>query len=177
LKQSREEFTMSNKSEKKPVSAEAKKQLEAIAGTNIEPEQLIGFRFPVGAFDYTSGSTSWRSIIVFPPLGLSCSDANLLDASGLTTTGTSGQVTFLLSQFVCLPLVRAFAAPISIVATARSSSPFFVTTTLTLVPDPNNPSFNNDVQITLYAWDAAGKPAPSVSIDWRCRLVSLPVIL
>ena len=61
---------MSNKSEKKPVSAEAKKQLEAIAGTNIEPEQLIGFRFPVGAFDYTSGSTSWRSIIVFPALGL-----------------------------------------------------------------------------------------------------------
>ena len=40
---------MSNKSEKKPVSVEAKKQLEAIAGTNIEPEQLIGFRFPVGA--------------------------------------------------------------------------------------------------------------------------------
>lgn len=168
---------MSNKPEKKPISPDAKKQLESIAGTNIEAEQLLSFRFPVGAFDYTSGSSSWRSIIIFPQPGLSCSDANLLDVSGLATTATNGQATFLLSQYVCLPLVRAFAAPINIVATARSSSPFFVTATLALVPDPNNTSSNNDVQITLYAWDAAGNPAPSVSIDWRCRVVSLPIIL
>ena len=89
----------------------------------------------MGAFDYTTGSTSWRTIF-FP--SLTCSDANLLDASGLTTTGATGQATFLISQYVCLPLVRAFAAPINIVATARSSSPFYVTATLTLVPDPNN---------------------------------------
>ena len=167
---------MSSKSDKNPTSAETRKQLEAIAGTGIEPEQLLGFRFPVGAFDYTEGSSSWRSIIIFPQ-PLTCTDANLLDASGLTTTGANGQVKFLLSSFVCLPLVRAFAAPINVVATARSSSPFFVTATLTLVKDPNNPASNNDVEITLYAWDAAGKPAPSVSIDWRCRVVSLPIIL
>jgi hypothetical protein len=64
-----------------------------------------------------------------------------------------------------------------VVATARSSNPFFVTATLTLVKDPNTASSNHDVQITLYAWDAAGNPAPSVSIDWRCRVVSLPIIL
>jgi hypothetical protein len=168
---------MSNKSEKNPISPEARKQLESIAGTNIEPEQLIRFRFPVGTFDYQSGSIAWQNLIIFPQPGLSCTDASLLDASGLTTTGANGQVTFLLSQFVCLPLVRAFAAPINVVATARSSSPFFLTATLTLVPDPNNAASNNDVQITLYAWDAAGKPAPSVSVDWRCRLVSLPIIL
>ena len=161
----------------KTSAAEAKKQLEAIAGTGIETEQLHGFRFPVGAFDYTTGSSSWRSIIVFPQPSLTCSDANLLDASGLATTGANGQAVFLLSNFVCLPLVRAFAAPISILATARSSTPFFVTATLTLVPDPNNAASNNDVEITLYAWDANGKPAPSVSIDWRCRVVSLPIIL
>jgi hypothetical protein len=168
---------MSNKSEKKPTAAEAKKQLEAIAGEAIEAEQLIAFRFPVGAFDYTSGSSAWRRLIVFPQPSLTCNDANLLDASGLVTTGANGQITFLLSNFVCLPLVRAFAAPISLLATARSASPFFVTTTCTLVPDPNNASSNNDLQITLYAWDANGAPAPSVSIDWRCRLVSLPIIL
>lgn len=162
------------KSDPKPSAAEAKKQLESITGTNIEPELLPSFRFPVGAFDYTTGSTSWRTIF-FP--SLTCSDANLLDASGLTTTGATGQATFLISQYVCLPLVRAFAAPINVVATARSSSPFYVTATLTLVPDPNNASSNNDVQITLYAWDLKGNPAPSVSIDWRCRLVSLPIIL
>ena len=167
---------MPSKSEKTPTAAEAKKQLEAIAGTLIEPEQLIGFRFPVGAFDYTSGSSSWRSIIIFPQ-PLSCADANLLDASGLTTTGVNGQAIFLLSQYVCLPLVRAFAAPINVVATVRSSSPVYVTATLTLIPDPNSPASNNDVQITLYSWDATGKPAPSVSIDWRCRVVSLPIIL
>jgi hypothetical protein len=167
---------MNKSSEKKPSAAEAKQQLESIAGTGIEAEQLIAFRFPVGAFDYTPGSSAWRSIF-FPQPGLSCTDANLLDASGVTTTGANGQVTFLLSNFVCLPLVRAFTAPISILATPRANKPFFVTTTVTLVPDPNNPSFNNDLQITLFAWDANGAAAPSVSIDWRCRLVSLPIIL
>ncbi len=168
---------MSNKSEPKPTAEEAKKHLESIAGGALATEQLRAFRFPVAAFDYTSGSSSWRSLIVFPQSGLRCNDANLLDASGLATTAANGQATFLLSSFVCLPLVRAFAAPISLLATARSESPFFVTTTCTLVPDPNNAASVNDLQITLYAWDATGKPAPSVSIDWRCRLVSLPIIL
>ena len=168
---------MSNKSEEELTPEEAKKRLEAIAGRPLETEQLRAFRFPVGAFDYTLGSSAWRSLIVFPQSGLRCNEANLLDASGLATTGANGEATFLVSSFVCLPLVRAFAAPISVLATARSDSPFFVTTTCTLVPDPNNAASANDLQITLYAWDANGKPAPSVSIDWRCRLVSLPIIL
>jgi len=168
---------MDKKSEKKPTPAQAKQQLEAIAGGPLEAEQLRFFRYPVGAFDYSSGSSAWRSIIIFQQPSLSCADANLLDASGLSTTGANGQVTFLLSNFVCLQLVRAFSAPISIVATARSTSPFFVTTTCTLVPNPNSPSSMNDLQITLYAWDANGAPASGVSIDWRCRLVSLPIIL
>lgn len=171
------EDEMDKKSEKKPTPAQAKQQLEAIAGRPLEAEQLHFFRFPVGAFDYTSGSSAWRSIIIFQEPSLSCADAELLDASGLSTTGANGQVTFLLSNFVCLPLVRAFSAPISIVATARSTRPIFVTTTCTLVPDPNSPVSMNDLQITLYAWDANGAPASGISIDWRCRLVSLPIIL
>jgi hypothetical protein len=168
---------MNKGSEKKPTAAEAKQQLEAIAGTSIEDEQLKLFQFPVGAFDYTAGSTAWRRLIIFPQPSLSCTDSNLLDASGVATTGSNGQVTFLLSQFVCLPLVRAFTAPISIVATARMDKPFFVTTQVALVPDPSNPTSNNDLQITLFAWDANGAAAASVSIDWRCRLVSLPIIV
>jgi hypothetical protein len=173
----KKEEKMDKKSEKKPTPAQAKQQLEAIAGGHLEAEQLRFFRYPVGAFDYTSGSSAWRSIIIFQQPALSCADANLLDASGLSTTGANGQVTFLLSNFVCLQLVRAFSAPISIVATARSTSPFIVTTTCTLVPNPNSPGSMNDLQITLYAWDANGAPASGVSIDWRCRLVSLPIIL
>jgi hypothetical protein len=113
---------MNKGSETKPTVAEAKQQLEAIAGTSIENEQLKLFQFPVGAFDYTAGSTAWRRLIIFPQPSLSCTDSNLLDASSVATTGSNGQVTFLLSQFVCLPLVRAFTAPISIVATARWTS-------------------------------------------------------
>ena len=60
---------MNKSSEKKPSAAEAKQQLESIAGTGIEAEQLIAFRFPVGAFDYTPGSSAWRSIF-FPQPGL-----------------------------------------------------------------------------------------------------------
>ncbi len=169
---------MNKASEKKPSATEAKQQLEAIAGTGIEPEQLKMFQFPVGAFDYTAGSTAWRRLIIYQQQpGLSCADSNLLDASGVSTTGTNGQVTFLLSQFVCLPLVRAFTAPISIVATPRSDKPFFATTEVALVPDPSNPASNNDLQITLFAWDANGAAAASVSIDWRARLISLPIIL
>jgi hypothetical protein len=171
------EETMDKKSEKKPTPAQAKQQLEAIAGGPLEAEQLRFFRYPVGAFDYTSGSSAWRSIIIFQEPSLRCADANLLDASGLSTTAANGQAKFLLSNFVCLQLVRAFSAPISIVATARSTSPFFVTTTCALVPDPNSPTSMNDLQITLYAWDANGAPASGVAIDWRCRLVSLPIIL
>jgi len=168
---------MANSSDKKPTVAEAKQQLEAMVGAGIEKEQLKMFQFPVGAFDYTAGSTAWRRLIIFPQPSLSCTDSNLLDASGVATTGTNGQVTFLLSQFVCLPLVRAFTAPISIVATPRADKPFFATTEVALVPDPSNPTSNNDLQITLFAWDANGAAAASVSIDWRARLVSLPIIL
>jgi hypothetical protein len=63
------------------------------------------------------------------------------------------------------------------VTTARSANPFFATATCTLVADPNNPASMNDLQITLYAWDANGRPASEVFIDWRCRLISLPIIL
>ena len=129
---------MDKKSEKKPTPAQAKQQLEAIAGGHPRggaTPVFSGFRSAPST--YTSGSSAWRSIIIFQQPALRCADANLLDASGLSTTGANGQVTFLLSNFVCLQLVRAFSAPISIVATARSTSPFFVTTTCTLVPDPN----------------------------------------
>ena len=84
---------MNKSSEKKPSAAEAKQQLESIAGTAIETEQLIAFRFPVGAFDYTAGSTAWRNIF-FPQPGPSCTDANLLDASGVTATGANGSYRF-----------------------------------------------------------------------------------
>jgi hypothetical protein len=155
--------------DKNPNPTEVKKQLEAIAGQEIDaaPEQIISLWFPVGAHDYNSGTVLWRSAIL---PGRNCVSSSLLDASGASSTGAAGNRVFLLSDFICLPQVRSLAEPINVVATARSTAPFYVTVTHTLV---NNAT---DVQITVFAWDAKGNPAPNVTFDWRCRLVSNPII-
>lgn len=167
---------MEKKSSKTADLTEVKKQLESIAGQKIDiPEHLIKFfRWPSGAHDFTDGTVLWRSII-FP--GHSCVASTLLDGSGVTASGANGQVTFLLSTFICLPLVRSLAEPVNIVATARSTSPFFVTMTHTMVVDPNDAQSFNDVQFTAFVWDANGKPAPGIPLDWRCRVVSNQIIL
>jgi hypothetical protein len=146
-----------------------KKQLEAVIERelDISAEQLHTLWFPIGAQDYTDGTATWRSII-FP--GKSCNAATLLDASGESSTGSDGKRAFLLSEVACLPLVRSLAEPINVLATGRSSGPFFVTTTHALVDN------GNDVQITVFAWNAGGAAAPNVSFDWRCRVVSNQII-
>jgi len=164
---------MPNRKSAKPANPpNIKKQLETLTGNKIDvsAEELIKvLRYPVGAYDYTDGSAAWRWIF-FP--GKSCSDASLLDVSGVSFTEADGTRVFLLSDFVCFPLNRpTLAEPINVVATARSTTPFFVTTTHALV---NN---GTDVQITVFAWDDKGAAAPNVTFDWRCRVVSIPVIL
>jgi hypothetical protein len=149
-----------------PDPAEAKKQLEALLGHEIDiditPEQAVVFEFPIGAHDTTNGIV--RSRLIFPPSKI-CTPSTLLDASGATTTGGAGNVTFLLSNVICLPGGQLAAEPINLLATAHSTTPFYVTTTHTLVPP------GTDVQITLFAWDARGNPAPNVTVHWRCRVV------
>jgi hypothetical protein len=158
------------KSEKTDSPANIKKQLEALTGHKIDlsAEQLIKvLNYPLGAYDYTDGSAAWRWIIL---PGKSCRDATLLDASGVSFTEADGRRAFLLSDFVCFPQLRSLAEPINVLATARSTTPFFVTTTHALV---NN---GTDVQITVFAWDAKGAAAPNVTFDWRCRVVSNQII-
>jgi len=89
------------KSEKTANSANIKKQLEALTGHKINSsEQLVKvLRNPLGAYDYTDGSAAWRWI--FWPQGKTCSDATLLDVSGVSFTGADGTRVFLLSDFVC----------------------------------------------------------------------------
>ena len=155
-----------------PVPAEAKKQLEAMVGQEIDiditPEQVALFQFPTGAHDTTDGIVASRSVFIVPPRKF-CTATPLLDASGAATTGTAGNVTFLLSNVICLPPVRSLAEPVNLLATAHSTTPFYVTTTHTLVG-------GTDVQITLFAWDAKGSPAPNVTVHWRCRVVSHQII-
>ncbi|HEY1502249.1 MAG TPA: hypothetical protein VGF88_21915 [Acidobacteriaceae bacterium] len=165
---------MENKTDKKPDVQALKKQLEAITGEKVNiPDDLIRqLRWPVGAHNYSDGDVLWRSI--FFPAGKSCVDSTLLDASGSSTTGASGAVTFPLSSVLCEQVY--LAAPINVQATVRMATPAFLTMTYALVPVPNYPGTYTDLNITVYTWDANGKPAPNVDFDWRCRVVSIPVI-
>jgi hypothetical protein len=154
---------------------DVKKQLESIAGREIqvEAEQLkLLLWYAVGAYDYTDGYIASQSIVL---PGVRCNSARLLDASGASYTGSDGKRVFRLSEFVCLPQHRLLIEPVNVLATARTTKPFFVTTTHALV-DPND-ILRSDLEITVYGWDANGRPAPDLSFHWRCRVHSAVVIL
>jgi hypothetical protein len=155
--------------------AELKKQIEKITGTQIDagPEQLAIFSFPAGsAFYEESSQVLWRRII-FP--GKFCvSPVTLLDASGRSSTGTDGKIVFLLSSFICSDL-NSFSEPVYLLATPHVAQACYMTVTHAIVPDSNHPGYN-DVQITAYSWGPNGTAAPNISFDWRCRVVSNPII-
>lgn len=162
---------MESKHEKLPKAEAVKKQLEALAGRDLSApaEQLFRLSYPAGAYSYNDGNVCWRTFLpIFP--GKSCSEATLLDVSGALSTGANGQLVFPISEVVCFTDAYVLSEPINVVVTPRSASPSFATQTHALVTN------NTDVQITVYTWDANGNPAPNVSFDWRCRVVSEPII-
>jgi hypothetical protein len=153
-------------------AADIEKQL---VGHKIPAEQLHNLWFPVGSYDFSNGASSWQHI--FLP-GKRCNPTTLLDVSGVLSTRTDGKRVFMLSEVVCFDPIYVLAEPVNVVATPRAEKPFFLTTTHALVPIqmPNNIT-NTDVQITVFAWDANGRAAPDVVFDWRCRAVSLNIVL
>ena len=153
-----------------------RKQLNELAGRQIEvsDEHLIHFIFPIASSSVDDAGVVTFERIFFP--GKSCSQMRLLDVAGNSTTGDDGQRTFLLSDFLC-STDNSFAAPVNLVATPRSTSPCYTTTSLTLVPNPALPNTFKDVQITAFSWAPNGAPAPGISVDWRCRLVQFQIIL
>jgi hypothetical protein len=155
---------------------ELKKQLDGLAGKELDlsTEQLVQFIFPVASQSYDDTGAVTYQRIIFP--GKSCQQMRLLDVAGSSSTGDDGKRVFLLSSFLCSNL-NSFAAPVNLVATPRSASPCYTTTTLRLVPTPNVPNAFSDVEVTVFAWKPNGSPAPGISIDWRCRLVSFQIIL
>jgi hypothetical protein len=155
--------------------AELRRRLGDLAGEDVvlTDQQVLNFFYPVGATTYTDGSVTFRNLILPRKF---CQDATLLDASGQTVTGGSGSVAFLLSGILC-SIVNNFAGPVNLEATPVTPSPIYVTSQYALVPNPGAPGSFNDLQITLMTWAANGSPAPEVTVDWRCRLVSVPVIV
>jgi hypothetical protein len=157
-------------------AADIEKQL---VGHRIPAEHLHNLWFPVGSYDYSGtdegATSSWQHI--FLP-GKNCNPTTLLDASGVSSTLADGKRTFMLSEVVCFDPVYVLAEPVNVVATPRAEKPFFLTTTHVLVPiQLPNTIQNTDLQITVFAWDANGRAAPNVVFDWRCRAVSVGIVL
>jgi hypothetical protein len=169
-----ERSDMQGRSQHPPSAEEIKRQLEALVGhpLDISPDQLILFRYPVGSYAFLgfdeNAHATWRSIF-FPRKF--CNDATLLEVCGASLTGANGKSVFRLSDVVCFGQVNQLSDPVNVVVTPRSDKPFYTTVTYTFV------NSNADLEITVFAWDAAGAPAANVAFDWRCRVVSVPVIL
>jgi hypothetical protein len=162
-------------------TAELKKQIETIVGHEIDPdvERLIKFSYPAGSYTafgevLTSEShVCWRRIYPFP--NKVCSfGVPLLDATGVSSTLADGKRVFHVGDVVCPQGASfGFGEPINIVATPLAESRTFLTMTYSLIPQGPDPSIRPDVQMTVFAWNTDGSPAPNVVFDWRCRAVIL----
>jgi hypothetical protein len=175
---------MAKKPKEAAKAADIKEQLEAIVGHKIDvsEQQLAKFSYPVGLFSYWYGLAVSKTVFPFPRTFCSFQQI-VLDASGVSSTQADGKRVFLLSEFVC-DLYRfriGHVEPINVVATPRVERPVFLTMTYAPVPPEPQVTFIPDVQITVFAWEANGAPAPNVEFDWRCRAagvfaVSEPVV-
>jgi hypothetical protein len=150
-----------------PTKLENKKQMEAILGEKISDDaiQLIKTRVPVAIYTKTPGITTHRHQLAALPNV--CYANDVMDVSGFAVTGNNGQRVFKLSEFICSS-GKDYNHPINVVATPYSAKPFFLTVQHSLL---NN---GEDVEITVFAWDANGAPAPEVYFNWRCR-VEIPL--
>lgn len=151
---------------------ELKAHLEAIVGRKINlpivPILPANLFYLLGAFDNITGNTSWKNLLYDDSTHIS--PAALIDVSGIYSTDSTGKGVFRLATFVGGEL--APAEPINIVATAQGTVPLFLTVEYIIVNagTPNNPV---DIEVTVYAWDSNGNPAPNAIFDWRCRYVSI----
>jgi hypothetical protein len=170
-------------SKKESAAVDVKAALEAFAGNQIDAtqeqieERIKNLTFPYSTYAFTpssSGEVVSKNILVFRPR--TCAQSELLDVSSASTTGSTGNVTLLINDFLCPSDVgRGYGEPVNIVATPASTSPFYVTVTHSLIaaapPNPQN------VQINIFAWDTKGAPAPNVVVNWRCRVPTYVIIL
>jgi hypothetical protein len=152
---------------------EIKEQLEAIVGnkTDLTEQQLAKFSYPIGFWSIFGGFAVWKSIF-----GKTCSQTIEFDSSGVSSTLADGKRVFRVSDIVC-PIFQhpidtiGYVEPINVVATPRAERPVFLT--MSISPAPQGPEVHRapDVQITVFAWEANGVPAPNVEFDWRCRAI------
>jgi hypothetical protein len=169
---------MVKKPKQPPETAELKKQIETIVGHEIDPgaERFINLFHPAGSYALffmdQSAQACWRRIFPFP--SKDCSIVRLLEAAGVSSTLADGKRVFQVSDVLCPEgVLWSFGEPINVVATPLADSPTLLTMTYSLISQGPDPSFQPDVQMTVFTWNADGSPAPNVVFDWRCRAVVL----
>ena len=173
------------------TAADLKAALEAFAGHEIEAstqqveQQIRSFVVPFSTYSFTPpgsvgvpgdniGQVVSRNLIIVAHS--TCVTSELLDVSGVSVIPNTGNVTVLITNFICPnENSRFYSEPVNIVATAVTASPIFLTVTHSLVITPPNTSATN-VQINIFAWNANGAPAPNVTVNWRCRVPTLTII-
>ncbi|MFL7871944.1 MAG: hypothetical protein AB8I58_24155 [Anaerolineales bacterium] len=142
-----------------------KKHFEAILGQELVADvgNEIVLRDYVGVYFRTeSGRRSSRDIGTTGSSTKRCGNVGVLTIAGLAVTGREGRVVRLLSDFHCEKF--DIARPSILVATPRSGSPVFVTTTTALVQTGGY----SDIRMEFATWTPSGNPAPNIAVAWHC---------
>jgi hypothetical protein len=157
--------------------ADLKKRAEGVLGKELAADMLerIKWTIRISSYNFITDKSYVTSTNLILP-GKWCNFNPLFDIGGVAATGSDGKRVFRLREFSCIDQIN-FDNPINVVATPLSSEPFFLTVKHALVgPDPSTP-LTNDVEITVFAWDANGNAAPNIAFDWRCRVPYWELIL
>jgi hypothetical protein len=92
-----------------------------------------------------------------------CSLARVVVVAGFSGTLPEGTTSFFLSEYHCSSF--PVGEPVVFIATPRTPLPVFLTYRTSIITGPNNLP---DVEITLWAWDPNGNPAPNTPFRWLC---------
>jgi hypothetical protein len=153
------------------------KKAEEVFGRELAAEALDRIRLTIriSSYNYITDNVYVASTNIILP-GKWCNYNPVFEIGGVAATRSDGKRVFRLREFSCIGQIT-FDHPVNVVATPLSSQPFFLTVIHALVlPDPNNSNLN-DVEITVFAWDANGNAAPNIAFDWRCRVPYWELIL
>lgn len=157
--------------------ADLKKKAEEVFGKELAADILERIRWTIriSSYNFITDKAYVASTNIILP-GKWCNYNPVFDIGGYAATGSDGKRVFRLREFSCIEQIT-FDYPVNVVATPLSSQPFFLTLKHALVPFKLGLLDLNDVEITVFAWDAKGNAAPNIAFDWRCRVPYWELIL
>jgi len=163
--------------------AELKARFEEIAGRKLDmtDEQLLSGIWSIASSTYLAkhddDDDAWITNERIISGQTTCADGKLLDTSGLSVTGSNGQIVFRLNNLTCILRhgFNDYHEPVNLLATAQGTSPFFMTVNHKLIWDDTYQIYT-DVEITVCSWNPNGTAAANVHFYWRCRVPTDTVI-